>query len=136
MLFDVDEKCNMLLSRPLPPLPDMEISEDAVVIVADVLRLWINRILVVAKEIAVNRNLKLFLQVRYYSLPKDLSSSELDKSMLLLIFVFVCLFISSDFGVWKVAVVLWIASYVGNLFSFLTLVYIGKLVTPVMFMTP
>lgn len=52
--------------RPLPPLPDLEISEESVVMVADVLRVWVNRILSVAQDIAIGRNVKLFLQVRRY----------------------------------------------------------------------
>ncbi|KAH7518037.1 reticulon-like protein B11 [Ziziphus jujuba] len=81
-------KSASLLNRPLPPLPNLEISEDSVVRVADGLRVLINRALFVARDIAVGKNLKLFLQVA--------------------------------FG-------LWVASYIGSLFNFLTLVYIGFL---------
>lgn len=49
--------------RPLPPLPDLEISEDFVLGAADVTRVWINRASSVAHDIAVGRNLKLFVQV-------------------------------------------------------------------------
>lgn len=79
-------KSASILNRPLPPLPDMEISEESVVKAADVIRVWINYALSVARDIAVGRNVKLFLQVA--------------------------------FG-------LWVVSYIGSLFNFLTLVYIG-----------
>ncbi|KAL5561298.1 hypothetical protein UlMin_031045 [Ulmus minor] len=83
-------KSASLLNRPLPPLPDLEISEDSVVRAADALRAWINIVLLIARDIAVGRNLKLFLQV---------------------------------------ALGLWISSYVGSLFNFLTFVYIGILLS-------
>ncbi|KAG5526410.1 hypothetical protein RHGRI_032628 [Rhododendron griersonianum] len=76
--------------RPLPPLPDLEISEDFVLGAADVTRVWINRASSVAHDIAVGRNLKLFVQI---------------------------------------AVVLWIISYIGGFFNFITLVYIGILLS-------
>ena len=41
----------------------MEISEESVVKAADVIRVWINYALSVARDIAVGRNVKLFLQV-------------------------------------------------------------------------
>ena len=56
-------KCFMLHYRPLPPLPDLEISEDTVVMAADILRVWVNHVLSIARDIAIGRNLKLFLQV-------------------------------------------------------------------------
>lgn len=51
------------MSRPLPPLPDLEVSEDSVAKAADVIVEWINHGLSIAREITVNRNLKLFFQV-------------------------------------------------------------------------
>ncbi|KAL6964046.1 hypothetical protein U1Q18_035099 [Sarracenia purpurea var. burkii] len=81
-------KSASLLNRPLPPLPDLEISEESVLIAADVCRVWINDVLLVAHDIAVGRNLKLLLQVGF------------------------CL---------------WIISYIGSFFNFLSLVYIGVL---------
>ncbi|KAL6218908.1 PREDICTED: reticulon-like protein B11-like isoform 2 [Fragaria vesca subsp. vesca] len=83
-------KSASLLNRPLPPLPDMEISEASVVKVADAMHFWINRGLSVARDIAIGRNLKLFLQV---------------------------------------SVLLWVASYIGSLFNFLTLAYVGVLIS-------
>ncbi|XP_050364785.1 reticulon-like protein B11 [Argentina anserina] len=83
-------KSASLLNRPLPPLPDMEISEASVLKVADALHVWINRGLSVARDIAIGRNLKLFLQV---------------------------------------SVLLWIVSYIGSLFNFLTLAYVGILLS-------
>lgn len=83
-------KSATLLNRPLPPLPDLEISEESVSMVADELRLWINFALSIARDIAIGRNLKLFLQV---------------------------------------ALGLWIVSFIGSFFNFLTLVYIGVLLS-------
>ncbi|XWS39906.1 hypothetical protein CRYUN_Cryun18bG0094900 [Craigia yunnanensis] len=79
-------KSASLLNRPLPPLPNLEISEKTVGKVADELQVWINFALSIAHDIAGGRNLKLFL---------------------------------------KVAVCLWLVLYIGSLFNFLTLVYIG-----------
>ncbi|GFY90031.1 hypothetical protein Acr_07g0002280 [Actinidia rufa] len=75
---------------PLPPLPDLEIPEESVLRVADAARVWINHALVVAHDIAVGQNLKLFLQV---------------------------------------ALGLWVISYLGGFFNFLTLVYMGVLLS-------
>ncbi|KAF4374088.1 hypothetical protein F8388_007994 [Cannabis sativa] len=83
-------KSASLLNRPLPPLPDLEISENSVVIAADVLRVWVNQALLIARDIAIGRNLKLFFQV---------------------------------------ALVLWVASYIGSFFNFLTLAYVGVLLS-------
>ncbi|KAK9135852.1 hypothetical protein Syun_015182 [Stephania yunnanensis] len=79
-------KSAALLNRPLPPLPDLEVSEHFVGEVADVACVWINRVLAIAQEITFSGNVVLFL---------------------------------------KVALGLWFVSYVGSLFNFLTLVYIG-----------
>ncbi|XP_042481846.1 reticulon-like protein B11 [Macadamia integrifolia] len=83
-------KSASLLNRPLPPLPDLEVSDDFVGKAADVARLWMNRILEVAHDISLGGDVKLFLQV--------------------------------VFGLWMI-------SYIGSLFSFLSLVYIGILVS-------
>ncbi|XP_062022503.1 reticulon-like protein B11 [Rosa rugosa] len=83
-------KSASLLNRPLPPLPDMEISEASVMKVADTLHVWINRGLSIARDIAIGRNFKLFLQV---------------------------------------SVFLWVASYIGSIFNFLTLAYVGVLIS-------
>jgi hypothetical protein len=53
-----------LCHRPLPPLPDLEISEETIAKLADVLQIWINRALSVAHDIAIERNLFLCLQVQ------------------------------------------------------------------------
>ncbi|KAF7127386.1 hypothetical protein RHSIM_Rhsim11G0160200 [Rhododendron simsii] len=84
---DGDSDNNEEAEVPLPPLPDLEISEDFVLGAADVTRVWINCASSVAHDIAVGRNLKLFVQI---------------------------------------AVVLWIISYIGGFFNFITLVYIGE----------
>ncbi|PSS02681.1 Reticulon-like protein [Actinidia chinensis var. chinensis] len=83
-------KSASLLNRPLPPLPDLQISEEFVLRAADVTRVWINHVLLVAHDIAVGRNLKVFLQIALGS---------------------------------------WIISYIGSFFNFLTLVYIGVLLS-------
>ncbi|KAI7991962.1 Reticulon-like protein B11 [Camellia lanceoleosa] len=83
-------KSASLLNRPLPPLPDLEVSEESVLRAADEARVWINHALSVARDIAVEGNLKIFIQV---------------------------------------ALVLWIISYIGSFFNFLTLVYIGVLLS-------
>ncbi|XP_041013353.1 reticulon-like protein B11 [Juglans microcarpa x Juglans regia] len=83
-------KSASLLNRPLPPLPDMEISEEYVVKASDAILVWINRALSIAHDIAIRRNLKLFL---------------------------------------KVAISLWIISVIGSLVNFLTLIYIGVILS-------
>ncbi|MBA0591706.1 hypothetical protein Gorai_008709, partial [Gossypium raimondii] len=79
-------KSASLLNRPLPPIPNMEISERTIGIVADELQIWLNCVLSIAHDITIGRNLKVFL---------------------------------------KVALSLWFVSFIGSLFNFLTLVYIG-----------
>ncbi|XP_077225249.1 reticulon-like protein B11 [Tasmannia lanceolata] len=79
-------KSASLLNRPLPPLPNLEISDEFVWKAADAARTWINRVLAVAHDIAIKRDAKLFLEV---------------------------------------TLGLWLVSYIGSLFNFLTLVYIG-----------
>lgn len=81
-------KSASLLNRPLPPLPDLEISEESVLVAADEMRVWVNHTMSIARDIAVGGNLKLFV---------------------------------------KVALSLWVISYIGSFFNFLTLVYIGVL---------
>lgn len=83
-------KSASLLNRPLPPLPNLEVSEEAVVEAADEMLVWVNRALSIARDIAIAGNLRLFA---------------------------------------KVATGLWIVSYVGSLFNFLTLLYIGVLLS-------
>uniref|UniRef100_A0A5B6YMH5 Reticulon-like protein n=1 Tax=Davidia involucrata TaxID=16924 RepID=A0A5B6YMH5_DAVIN len=58
-------KSATLLNRPLPPLPDLEVSEESVLRAADAIRVWINHALSVARNIAVDGNLKLFLRVAF-----------------------------------------------------------------------
>uniref|UniRef100_A0A5B6YLZ8 Reticulon-like protein n=1 Tax=Davidia involucrata TaxID=16924 RepID=A0A5B6YLZ8_DAVIN len=83
-------KSATLLNRPLPPIPDLEVSDESVLRAADAIRVWINHALSVAHDIAVARNWKLFLQVA--------------------------------FG-------LWVISYIGSCFNFLTLVYVGVILS-------
>ncbi|ERN05704.1 hypothetical protein AMTRI_Chr13g119190 [Amborella trichopoda] len=56
-------KSASLLNRPLPPLPNLEISEEMVGKVAVSARCWINRLLAIAHDIALGRDVKLFLEV-------------------------------------------------------------------------
>lgn len=49
--------------RPLPPLPDLEISDQSVVKAADEIQVWVNHALSIARDIAMGRNLSRFLQV-------------------------------------------------------------------------
>ncbi|CAK9165690.1 unnamed protein product [Ilex paraguariensis] len=83
-------KSASLLNRPLPPLPDLEISEESVLKTADVMQVWINDALSVARDIAIGGNLKVFLKVAFGS---------------------------------------WVISCIGSFFNFLTLVYIGVLLS-------
>ncbi|XP_030472565.1 reticulon-like protein B11 [Syzygium oleosum] len=83
-------KSASLLNRPLPPLPDLEISEQSIVKIAVVMQEWVNYTLSIARDITVGRNWKLFLQV---------------------------------------ALGLWFISYIGSLFNFITLVYIGVILS-------
>ncbi|KAF5745591.1 reticulon-like protein B11 [Tripterygium wilfordii] len=83
-------KSATLLNRPLPPIPNLEISEDTVAKASGVTRVYINYALSIAHDIAIERNFKLFLQV---------------------------------------AICLWLGSYIGGLCNFLTLVYVGVLLS-------
>lgn len=49
--------------RPLPPIPNMEISEKSITKATNLLLPWINYALWIAQDITINHNLKLFLQV-------------------------------------------------------------------------
>ncbi|GMH16291.1 hypothetical protein Nepgr_018132 [Nepenthes gracilis] len=56
-------KSASLLNRPLPPIRDLEISEETVQKAADEIRVWVNRVLSIAREIAIGGNLRVLLQV-------------------------------------------------------------------------
>ncbi|CAI0445393.1 unnamed protein product [Linum tenue] len=60
-------KSASLLNRPLPPIPDLEITEETVDKVSRVVQVYVNHILAVGCEIAIGRNLKVFLQVAFVS---------------------------------------------------------------------
>ncbi|KAG6531653.1 reticulon-like protein B11 [Zingiber officinale] len=81
-------KSALLLNRPLPPLPNLEVSDEVVNKVAERARVWINRVLAIGHDIAIQRDRKVFLQV---------------------------------------ILSMWVVSYIGSLFNFLTLAYIGVL---------
>ncbi|KAF9665983.1 hypothetical protein SADUNF_Sadunf16G0181700 [Salix dunnii] len=83
-------KSASLLNRPLPPLPNLEIPEEIVAKAGGIIHLYANYALLIAREIVIDKNLKVFLQV-----------------------------VSG----------LCVASYIGSLCNFLTLVYIGVLLS-------
>lgn len=56
-------KSASLLNRPLPPIPDLEVSEEFVVEAAEVARVWVNHALSAAREIAIARNLGVFFKL-------------------------------------------------------------------------
>lgn len=49
--------------RPLPPLPDLDVSEETFLAVAEVMCDWGNRALSIARDIAIGGDLKVLLQV-------------------------------------------------------------------------
>ncbi|KAL9274176.1 Reticulon-like protein [Drosera capensis] len=56
-------KSAALLNRPLPPIPDLEISEELVEKAANEMRVWVNHVLSIAREIAIGGNLRVLFQV-------------------------------------------------------------------------
>jgi hypothetical protein len=56
-------KSAILFNRPMPQLPNLEITEEFVFMVADAIRVWINTVLAVAREIYVGRNAKQLFRV-------------------------------------------------------------------------
>ncbi|KAL5156907.1 Reticulon-like protein B11 [Glycine soja] len=62
-LFFFWAKAANLLNRPLPPLPDLEISKETIARVADALQIWLNLALFVAHDISIENNFLLCLQV-------------------------------------------------------------------------
>ncbi|XP_018627065.1 reticulon-like protein B10 isoform X2 [Nicotiana tomentosiformis] len=54
------QSCSRWWHRSLPPIPDMEVPEEFVVKAADMMRVWVNHILLTAHDIAISGNLKLF----------------------------------------------------------------------------
>ncbi|KAF6155051.1 hypothetical protein GIB67_035798 [Kingdonia uniflora] len=89
-------KSASLLNRPLPPLPNMEVSDDFIGKASEVAQVWVNRVLGVAHDIALGGDYK-------YLFFKDLAL------LLLGCVQFVACF------------------FVGNVFNFLSLVYMGVL---------
>ncbi|KAF3595566.1 hypothetical protein DY000_02021559 [Brassica cretica] len=56
-------KSAILFNRPMPELPNLEITEASLLMVADPLRLLINTLLSIARDIYVNRNAKQLFRV-------------------------------------------------------------------------
>ncbi|KAL2529101.1 Reticulon-like protein [Forsythia ovata] len=50
--------------RPLPPVPNLDISEEFIVKAADEMRVWVNQALSIAHDIAIGGNLGLFIQMQ------------------------------------------------------------------------
>ncbi|XP_057427635.1 reticulon-like protein B11 isoform X1 [Lotus japonicus] len=123
-------KAANLLNRPLPPLPDLEISEETIARVADSLQIWLNRVLSLAHDIAIKRNLLLCLQVpgdilssHFCVIPSSMSLSVSTRYKYRLVFMLIVLYVNQVVGA------LWVISYIGSLFNFLTLIYIGVLLS-------
>ncbi|KAM7470463.1 hypothetical protein LguiA_008646 [Lonicera macranthoides] len=55
----------LILNRPLPPLPDLEVSEESILKVVNESRVWINHVLSIARDIAIGGDFKRFLQVAF-----------------------------------------------------------------------
>lgn len=115
--------------RPLPPLPDLEISDQSVVKAADEIQVWVNHALSIARDIAMGRNLSRFLQVGCWSF------SEFFPVRYHIFFMLINrennlkrFFLMRGFDR-QVAFLLWVVSYVGSVFNFLTLVYVGEFST-------
>ena len=54
--------CNVVC-RPLPPLPNLEVSDVVVEKAADRALVWINKLLAVGHDIAIKRDRTVFIQV-------------------------------------------------------------------------
>jgi len=94
----------------------MEVSEEFIANAGEVMRVWVNHVLTIAHDIAIGGNIRLFVQVLLV----------LDLIVLFAKFHSrICLF--TLVLVWQVAFGLWVISYVGSFFNFLTLVYLGEL---------
>lgn len=105
--------------RPLPLVPDLEISEKSVEQAADVIRAWVNHALALAHEIAICGNLRILLQVLWFLV--------FYTWLLCLVFVEdLSSHICYEFFV-QVAALLWFISSIGSLCNFITFVYIGEL---------
>ena len=107
--------------RPLPPLPNLEISDEVVGKAADRARVWINRVLAIGHDITIRRDRKVFLQVL---LLHFIRCSRLGLNVVCLTRLY-DLVIPMLYLISKVILVLWFIAYIGRLFNFLTLVYIG-----------
>ncbi|CAN0878886.1 Reticulon-like protein B11 [Linum grandiflorum] len=60
-------KSASLLNRPLPPIPDLEITEETVDKIVLVAQGYVNNVLAIGCDIAVERKLKVFLKVSFVS---------------------------------------------------------------------
>ncbi|CAN1802849.1 Reticulon-like protein B11 [Linum perenne] len=60
-------KSAALLNRPLPPIPDMEITEENVDKIVLLTQGYVNKVLAIGCDIAVERKLKVFLKVSFVS---------------------------------------------------------------------
>lgn len=106
--------------RPLPPLPNLEVSDVSVEKAADRALVWINRVLAVGHDIAIKRDRKVFIQVCLF-----LWDSQFLSHYCISVPNYVCSFFLFS-SLQKVILILWVVSYIGMLFNFLTLIYIGE----------
>jgi reticulon-3 len=59
---------SLFFCRPLPPLPNLEVSDAVVEKAADHAIVWINRMLAVGRDIAIKRDRQVFIQAPSLSL--------------------------------------------------------------------
>lgn len=110
--------CELSLVRQLQPLPELVLSEEMVNNTASSFRVKVNSMLLIAHDITLGKDFRVFFKVRilwllwlfFYTWWKvSFRSSE-----------------SSCPCPCQVVACLWLLSVVGSLFSFLTLAYIGE----------
>lgn len=58
-----DQNVDSRLPRPLPPLPDLQLSEDRVARAAESTRLYVNAVLGVAHDLTIKKDMKVFVEV-------------------------------------------------------------------------
>lgn len=63
--WKLNERVYAYYFRPLPPLPNLEMSEETAIKAADEMRVWVNYALSIAHDIAIRGNWRLFFKVFY-----------------------------------------------------------------------
>ncbi|KAK4418225.1 Reticulon-like protein B11 [Sesamum alatum] len=84
-------KSAAILNRPLPPIPNLEVTEEIVLMAADETRVWVNYALSIAHDIAIGGNLRLFCQLAVGLWFASCIGSLFDFLTLLYIGVLLCL---------------------------------------------